>query len=210
MPESRTIGDITVGPPDLGWTVTTLKMHFDAVLADRQRQHEQLRAHYDSLLAAAKSERETIRSHYDVLIRESDRRYEARFTKIEESVVTAFAAQEKATSSALQAQKDANAIALAGQKEAINKAEAADDSKFRAVNEFRELVNDLMNRLVPRAEHAAIANALQEKIDSLQTRIDRGEGRGSGLQAGWGYLIGGVGLFLTVLTIGGIIFAIAR
>jgi len=43
--------------------------------------------------------------------------------------------------------------------------------------------------------------ALSDKIIALTTRMDRGEGRSSGLNAGWGYLIGAIGLAATVISI---------
>lgn len=198
MPDTtNTNSEITVGPPDVGWTVTTLKAYADAAFAFVQRQFDQLRG------------------HYNMRLEEIDRRYEARFQ-----------AQEKAISAA-----------LSSTQAAVSKAEIAYDKRFDGVNEFRETLADQQRTLMPRAEslalHAATqekfevsaANrllmmpraecvasltALQEKYDSLQARIDRGEGRTGGLAAGGQILIAGVGLILTLLTIGGILFATLR
>jgi hypothetical protein len=43
--------------------------------------------------------------------------------------------------------------------------------------------------------------ALDDKISDLKTRMDRGEGRSTGLSAGWGYLVAAVGLIGVAIAI---------
>jgi hypothetical protein len=192
------------------WNVNSLKEHTDSMLA-------LFKEHVDALLgehAAAHAERHAgdqtaVRAAFDAqekVIRQYKEHIEALFTASDRAVTAAFAAQKALVDAA-----------LASIKEAVTKAEASDLAKFAAVNEMRGMANDTAARMMPRMEHTAIVQATQEKIDAmsqrindLQARIDRGEGRGSGLQAGWGYLVGGVGLFLTLLTIGGVILAFTR
>lgn len=50
---------------------------------------------------------------------------------------------------------------------------------------------------------------LLEEVKSLRTSQASGVGKGLGLQAGWVYLVGGVGLIATVITIGGTVIGIA-
>lgn len=113
----------------------------------------------------------------------------------------AHAADSRALSAALQSQKEANFQALASSKEAVQKAEASSERRFESVNEFRSALSDQQRNLMPRTEVAAVMQAMQDKIDGLTHRLDRGDGRGSGLQAGWGYLIGAVGLAGVIISI---------
>lgn len=67
------------------------------------------------------------------------------------------------------AQEKAVAAALAAAKEAVVKAETASDRRFENTNEWRATVNDILKR---------------------------NEGRGSGLQTGWTWLVAAGGLFV--------------
>lgn len=93
---------------------------------------------------------DTLAAHVVYMIREADRRYEQR-----------FAAQETAV---------ANALAAA--KEAVDKAEAATEKRFEAVNEFRAQLNDQAARLMTRDESLSRHNRTAEQITDLQGRID--------------------------------------
>lgn len=70
-----------------------------------------------------------------------------------------------------------------------------------SVNEFRGAMNDAQRILMPRAEAEARFAVLAEKIDSIASRLDRGEGRSGGLGAGWGYLVGAAGLVAAIIAI---------
>jgi len=177
MPDPQ---DNIVGPPDLGWTVTTLKMHFDAILADRQRQHEQTRVHYDGLLAANGGDRQAIKDHYDVLIAEIDKRYQARFLAVEQAVTTAFVAQEKAITAAL----------LSAQA-AVTKADIANEKRFDGVNEFRAQLGDQQRTLMPRSESEALFKSMSDKVEALTKVVSERTAQGTGQQQVWG-IIGGV------------------
>ena len=85
--------------------------------------------------------------------------------------------------------------------------ESATTYMRQVTNEFRGQLADQQSTFITRTEALARAQSNAEKIDSLATRIDRNEGRSSGLGAGWGYLVGAVGL------VGGLIaifFALSR
>lgn len=107
-----------------------------------------------------------------------------------------------------EAQQVALKDAMAAAKEAVAKAEAAAERRFESVNEFRAQLGDQATRLLPRAEaEAAMAN-LRERIDNVAallgamgTRIDRTEGRSTGLNAGWGYLLGAMGALSIIISI---------
>lgn len=66
-------------------------------------------------------------------------------------------------------------------------------------NEFRGSLEDVGKNQMPRTEAEAAYRSISEKVDALQARIDRTEGRGGGLQAGWGYLVGAMGLIATIV-----------
>lgn len=67
-------------------------------------------------------------------------------------------------------------------------------------NEFRGSLDDIGKKQMPRTEAEAMFKAISEKaeagaktnaekIDALQARMDRNEGRGGGFNSSWGYLI---------------------
>ena len=84
---------------------------------------------------------------------------------------------------------------------AVSKAETAHEKRFDSINEFRAQLRDQQVTFMPRPEAEKSIQANAEKIDSLQARMDRNEGRGNGLNQGWAYLVGAVGLAATVIII---------
>lgn len=90
--------------------------------------------------------------------------------------------------------------------------EAATKYAQEKSNEFRGSLEDIGKKQMPRTEAEAIFKALgekmeslaranAEKIDALQARVDRNEGRSGGLSSGWGYLVGAVGLVAALIAI---------
>jgi hypothetical protein len=90
--------------------------------------------------------------------------------------------------------------------------EAATKYAQDKANEFRGSLDDIGKKQMPRTEAEAMFRALSdkaeagartnaEKIDALQARLDRNEGRSGGLSAGWGYLIGAIGLIGALVAI---------
>lgn len=129
-------------------------------------------------------------AHLQMAIDEADRRYEQRFV-----------AQEKAV-----------AFALDAAKEAVLKAEIASEKRFDSVNEFRQTLSDQTNTFLPRAEAEQRIKQNSDKIDAskdlaverfslLLSRLDKLEGRSTGMKDGWGYLVGAIGLAATVIAI---------
>jgi hypothetical protein len=108
------------------------------------------------------------------LLDEADKRYAQRFD-----------GQEKAVSAAL----------MAAEK-AVNKAEAANDLRFASVNEFRQVLTDQTATFITRPDRDLLA----ARIDACSSRLDKIEGRGGGLNAGWGYLIGAVGVAAAIIS----------
>lgn len=102
--------------------------------------------------------------------------------------------------------------AFAAIKEAVNKSEQATEKRFDSNNEFRGQLNDIVGRLMPRNESNSRFDALRgefagrfdnlsDKIDRMRERLDKSEGSGRGIAAGWGYLLGAVTLIATISAI---------
>ena len=89
-----------------------------------------------------------------------------------------------------------NAALLAAEK-AVTKAETATERRFEGVNEFRATLSDQAATFISRVEFEAISERLRE----LAARLDRFEGRSTGLSAGWGYLIGAVGVLVGLVAV---------
>jgi len=113
-----------------------------------------------------------LKEHIERLLSERDRQYAQRFD-----------AQEKAVASA-----------LAAAKEAVLKAEAASDRRFESVNEFRQTLTDQAATFAPRAE-------VDLRFASLEKDRDHSAGRGAGLNAMWGYVVGAAGLVVAVVAL---------
>jgi hypothetical protein len=117
---------------------------------------------------------------------ERDRRYEDRFKAMDEKTSLALTASEKA----------------------VTKAEVSTEKRFDAVNEFRGTLSDQAATLLPRAEASARFTSYDEKFEEMKKEIvslresrKGSEGISQGYKAGWGYVVGAVGLVLAVLSI---------
>lgn len=120
---------------------------------------------------------------------------------LKEFVTQRFTDNDKAVQAALVSQEKAVAAALAAAEKAVIKAETAADKRFDAVNEFRQTLTDQTNTFLPRAEYNAQHKALEEKVVALSDRMNRTDGKSSGLAAGWGYLVGAIGLAATIIAV---------
>jgi hypothetical protein len=122
---------------------------------------------------------ETLRLHLMAILAERDERYGQRFADLETALRAALAASEKA----------------------IGKAESATEKRFEAVNEFRGTLSDQASQFMTRTEATALTDRNTERIQELADRVNRSEGRGTGVSASWGYLVGAAGLVATVIAI---------
>lgn len=161
-----------------GWTVDTLHMLVRGLLSERTER-------FDSQLAAIRD-----------LMRESDTRYEQRFI-----------AQQEAIQAALLAQKEAVQAALIAADRAVAKAETASEKRFEGVNEFRGQLADQAAQLMPRSEAEARIQAMADKLSEVVDRVNRSEGRGTGMQASWAIAVAVFGMLLGVA---GLLFAALR
>lgn len=88
------------------------------------------------------------------------------------------------------------------QEEAIKLARDATDARLEGMNEFRDSLKDQTAAYMPRLEAEGRLAALESQLASLTARVDRREGQSSGVQMGWGWLVGIVALIGGILGIG--------
>jgi hypothetical protein len=125
----------------------------------------------------------TLRDYFERLLAEMDLRYQQRFDAQGQALTAALLAAEKAVQTALTAAE-----------KAVTKAEAATEKRFEGVNEFRQALSDQTSTFPSRAE----LDAVRERVADLSTRMDKNEGKGSGLDLGWKVLLGAVTLALGI------------
>lgn len=99
-----------------------------------------------------------------------------------------FTDSDKAISAALQAAK-----------EAVNKAEVANEKQFEAANNVKSTFSGELSKKLERTEYNSNHKALEDKIDALTDRMNRNDGKSTGLNAGWVLLTGAVGLIATTV-----------
>jgi hypothetical protein len=122
---------------------------------------------------------DTLMVHIAALLTEADLRYQQRYD-----------AQQKALEAALLAAKEAVQAALAAAKEAVLKAEISADKRLELLNELRVGVATTEQ-----------LDALEKLVADLSKRLDRSEGRSTGLTAGWGFLLAAIGATATVIAV---------
>ncbi len=106
-----------------------------------------------------------------------------------------FDAQGEALTAALLAQQTAVSAAMVAAEKAVTKAETANEKRFESVNEFRKTLSDQTASFPSRVELQALA----ERVTDLATRMDKTEGRSTGLGDGTRLLIQLGGLLVAVL-----------
>lgn len=97
-------------------------------------------------------------------------------------------------------------LALDAADKAVSKAEQATEKRFESVNEFRASLADQSATLVTRTEFISKVEAVAEKLSDLTDRLNRAEGKGAGIGALWGWIIGAIGLLSTVVVIANALF----
>lgn len=103
----------------------------------------------------------------------SDLRYQERFV-----------AQTKALDAAFLSQQQAVQAALAAADRAVAKAETAADKRFEALNELRQMLNDMVATLLTRNEATAKFDSIGEKMATRDERLSAIELRLNSLAAG--------------------------
>lgn len=99
------------------------------------------------------------------------------------------------------AQEKAMDAALAAAEKAVVKAEVATEKRFDAVNEFRQTLSDQATHFIARSEYLTSAKGIDDKMADIKARLDKQEGKGVGLNAGWIYLLGVIAAIGTVVSV---------
>lgn len=120
---------------------------------------------------------DTALEHLLAVIATHDKRYAQRFDAAEKAVADALIAQEKLTRAS-----------FAASEKAIEKSDI-NAEKWRAnANEWRSAMTDREGRF-----------AIRSDMEALKERIDRSEGKGVGISALWGFIVGGIGVIATAV-----------
>ena len=144
---------------------------------------------------------DTLKEYFDARLLETEKRLQSADQAADVRNEQRFTAQQQAIKDALTSQKEAVAAALVAAEKAVLVAETNAEKWRAASNEWRGAMNDRERNLMPRTETEKGMQALADKLDSLATRMDRNEGRSGGLNAGWGILVGAVGLLAALIAI---------
>lgn len=84
-------------------------------------------------------------------------------------------------------------------EQAIQKADAATEKRFSAVNEFRAQLADQAANFMPREVADAQINEVRKQITALTARLDLSAGKSAGSQQAIGYMIAAATLFLSLI-----------
>jgi hypothetical protein len=127
-----------------------------------------------------------LREHFAALMAEKDVRDQQRFD---------------AQAQALMAADRAVQTAMVAAERAVAKAEAANEKRFESVNEFRKTLSDQASSFPSRVE----LHALAERVTDLAARVDKTEGRSTGMSDGTrlliqlaGLVVAAIGLYLAL------------
>jgi len=109
-----------------------------------------------------------------------------------------FEAQEKANALALAGADKATQIALDAARDAVATAAVANEKRFEIQNEWRGQMGDQSRLYMPRAETEALLHTVNGVLSELKKAADTNSGRGAGMGALWGWIIGALGVGLVV------------
>ncbi len=124
----------------------------------------------------------------------------------------AFKAQQLAMETAFTAADKAVQAALSSAEKAVTKAESAAEKRFESVNEFRAQLTDQAATFLSRSEGEIRFSALAERLDTLtganairltevERRLNLTQGKASGANTLWGYIVGGIGTLIAIIAI---------
>lgn len=120
----------------------------------------------------------SLREHLETIIELNDRRYtEVNLEK------------EKALKIKEEGDKEAMRIKDESDKKALELQTETQKYKDEKANELREQINGERNLYVTK-----------EQLSPILEYVNSQQGRSSGLNSGWGYLVGGIGLVIMVIT----------
>jgi hypothetical protein len=148
------------------------------LLTETLREHRATNS--EALLAladATKLAALAVKAAADASATAQDLRYQQRFEAQSDALAAAFASQQQAMTVAFTVAEKAVAAALAAADRAVSKSELAADKRFEALNELRQMLNDMVASLLPRVEAMQLFKALEDKIGAAMMRIKTAEDR---------------------------------
>jgi hypothetical protein len=148
------------------------------LLADAVRDAE--RSHREELLRFAQEAKDAasaLRHFVELGREETDLRYQQRFEAQSAALAAAFLSQQTAMQTAFQVAEKAVQAALAAADRAVSKAELAGDKRFEALNELRQMLNDMVATLITRQEAIQRFDAVAEKVEKADHRVEAIEAR---------------------------------
>ena len=170
-----------------GWTPETLLTYIECQIERIETGvHERFQAQEKAIEEAQLAATQRFEAQEKML--------EQRFQAADKTQEKGFAEAELRNEQRFQAQEKAVIAAMLSAERAVAKAEAASEKRFESVNEFRASMNDQARAFIPRSEAEQRMLSNSEKTDAIGIRLERMEGRGAGLNAGWAILTGAVGL----------------
>jgi hypothetical protein len=119
-----------------------------------------------------------LKEFFERVVKERDERYTQRFEAQETAITTAMNAAEKAVNAA-----------MAAAEKAVAKAEAATDKRLEGMNEFRATLSDQQSTFVRQDVADTRFKGIEAQIAILNSQASKSEGRGTGLNQAWGYII---------------------
>lgn len=150
---------------------------------------------------------------YKEVSEERDRRYSEVFLEREKAQKIKETADLAALKLAreIQTYKDEKANDLRSQIERERGEYVTRSDQASMVDKFESLILSANDKSDNRsAQYDARITALVGSISQIASRIDTSEGKSKGLTQGWQILIGFAGLFLTLLTIAGVLVTLVR
>ena len=161
-PDETLPAESTRGPALGDYIETRFNLMTEAEKARAGAQHAALEAFMQATHASAIA----VKAAFDAAIMAADLRYQQRFEAQSDALAAAFQSQQQAMQTAFTVAEKAVQAALAAADRAVAKAEAAADKRFEALNELRQMLNDMMGTLMPRTEAEGRLKAIAEKIDT--------------------------------------------
>ena len=198
------------------WTVDTLHELMLALLAEREKRHDERLHHQQSEwhehLDQARREVQEALTAADKAVIEVDRRHNEQFHALDRAVMARFDAEHNLLMTLASERQIGIDAAFAAQQAAVSKAEIATEKRFESVNEFRAQLTDQAGRFVTRNETdsviAAVRSEMQsaadrnaERIQDLTDRVNRAEGKGAGFNSSWIIALGVLAALGTIVSL---------
>ncbi len=115
-------------------------------------------------------------------------------------------AQDTKNTARFESVEKQTALSLKAAEQAVLKAESAAEKRFESVNEFRNTLADQQRNLMPRSEVAVMFAAISNQMIALEKQVDAMKSEALGIRGGWGYAVGLIGVVMTLVSLGILMF----